>query len=444
MSRLPCMTSVRRMYGIGGLALLVTTCAHCPPTFESPRECPRSWTGFEVRWEEKPRAYVTFVIGSELSLAREITNVPEFHDCQRFINHASRGPQYDSLYAVFASRDLKTLGQDLDRLYGLPSLMSAPGGGTRAIGLPAAEIMSLGGTYPALGIMPGFNCLYFFRDSTELDNGVPVLKAKMHPVGPRERDCAKTVDVVPLYGKVLIVRKDTASGFTDDDFPPVARWDQDRNSDEHYIGIKCGPAWCEVGDTGFVSSPTYDRRDLPPRERRVHRIKGWYDEQILAQHFEGKTYPYGSLARIVPHPMLGTFTRDTFAGRWVHVATAIMPADPGHYAKKMNYEAGENRLYLCMGIPCGVPDSLQLIAQQKMSAKKLPLPDASEMFWAAIVSASGITRMTHVVRKDHSGLEDRLKLSIVATARWRWILDDETNWIRCDEGCCHPEPPPPP
>ena len=66
------------------------------------------------------------------------------------------------------------------------------------------------------------------------------------------------------------------------------------------------------------------------------------------------------------------------------------------------------------------------------------------MFWAKIVSSGGEVRMTHVIRKDHSGLEARLREKIVATARWRWILDDETNWIRCDEGCCHPEPPPPP
>lgn len=446
MSRSPRVAPKFGAIGIWSVALFMSACLWCPPDpIVSTPECPRSWTGFWVVWDTSPRMPpVAVQIGAELSVPGRKTNVPEFHDCQRLIVRESGRPRYDSLYAVFAAEDLNTLVVRLDSLYGRPREPSAPGLATQAIGLPAAEIMSLGGVYEPLGIEPGFNCLYFFRDSTEWHENRPRLKAKMHPVGPNEKDCAEPVNVLPLRGKVLVVREDAPAGFLDDDYPPAARWDWDSLNVEQYIGIKCGAAWCEVGDSGFVSSPTHDRPDLPRQQRRVYRIKGWYDEQVLARRTGNGTQPYGDFARIIPDPFLDAATLAKFAQGWVHVATAIMPSDPGDYPLKMNYDSGENHLFLCMGTVCAVPDSLAQIAQRKMTAENLPQVDPSRMVWARIVSSRGRERMTHVIRKDHSGLEASMKEKIPATARWRWILDDETNWIRCDEGCCHPEPPPPP
>ncbi len=41
--------------------------------------------------------------GSEDLLAGPITNIPEFHDCQKFLKSGDNGAmQYDSLFAIFA------------------------------------------------------------------------------------------------------------------------------------------------------------------------------------------------------------------------------------------------------------------------------------------------------------------------------------------------------
>src|SRR5690606_4059516 len=51
-------------------------------------------------------------------------------------------------------------------------------------------------------------------------------------------------------------------------------------------------------------------------------------------------------------------------------------------------------------------------------------------WWARITSASGDTAYKCVVRRQHPGAAPP------ATARWRWLEDDETMGIRCPGAGC--------
>lgn len=53
------------------------------------------------------------------------------------------------------------------------------------------------------------------------------------------------------------------------------------------------------------------------------------------------------------------------------------------------------------------------------------------LWWVRIVNAeSGEARYRCVIRRELAGVD------VVATARWRWLPDDEGQWERCAEGCC--------
>ncbi|MGH7615226.1 MAG: hypothetical protein ACREMW_14450, partial [Gemmatimonadales bacterium] len=43
-------------------------------------------------------------------------------------------------------------------------------------------------------------------------------------------------------------------------------------------------------------------------------------------------------------------------------------------------------------------------------------------------------------RWDHKDLKDAAgnPIHIPGAVRWRWRANDETSWVRCDQGCCQP------
>jgi len=233
------------------------------------------------------------------TLPGQITNIPEFHDCQRFMID---GRTYDSVYAIFARFRLDTVTFPsrvqcyrevpagpvrVDSTSGLrvartgialldttgrglvdadgrvrvdstgTSLLNpdssvrgeivhcreVPGLVLTRIGIPVALIRTWGGRYRPLGIDLTFNCLYL---SHQLPLG---WSAKMVPVRG-EGDCLpREVNLDTLRGTVLTVFPRVGLGFRDDDFPPVARWDRDPRHGLYYVGVRCGGAWCEVGAT---------------------------------------------------------------------------------------------------------------------------------------------------------------------------------------------------
>lgn len=352
---------------------------------------------------------------TNIPVAGPITNIPEFHDCQRFISKSAGEMHYGPLVAIFAN-------------HLLDSLFTGQFEPTSAEAEQAAgEIYSYDGAYDPLFIRQGFNCLYLVKPPGG------VWQAYIAPVGNNEKACltrqrGKQLTVVPK--KLMREEKDV---------PPVARWDYDTVNQRQYIGIKCGGEWCEIGHAGFETSAGHRPsilRDEPSgvvgpapasstEKDRVVLVKGWYDEQYLAEGTTGDLRPMHVRGTAFPHPMLDRLKNvSDFSVKWILSAYLLLDSDPGPYKSKLNLDQGVNRMYLCEGAfkDCpGVPPGTK--------EPKCP-QGADHRWWAKIISAGGDSVYRCVHRRIHSGEE------IPGAVRWRWKEDDETMWVRCPQGCC--------
>jgi hypothetical protein len=373
-----------------------------------------------------------------------IRDVPEFHDCQRFIVHERSARRYDSLHAIYAASYLDTLTTVLGPLLIEPqesvSQRREPkvirtGTGTLVItdrlvvdhrAATVAVILS-GGPYAALGIEPGLNCLYVGR-YVEVASRPEQWFARMEPQGNvTSASCDKSSVREFGRGKDLQVNAETAEGFTQDtDYPAVARWDWDDVNHQQYIGLKCGAAWCEVGDTSFVPSPHLDvDRAARPQARRVRSIKGWYDQQFLATADRaGRLVPSRILGTIIAEPDVGSKTADDFAADYVTVARVILESsDPTDAAALANYR----RKFNFRGRADDDPEAVLMI-------KSLP-----DTLWRARIrgppsAPAPLYRRVRFRPVPTAFLTQGYR--VPAVARWRWMVTDEGTWTRCPEGCC--------
>lgn len=387
-------------------------------------ECPHTWQWDSIQAERQRQehALVPQTLGPELTVPGVHQNVPEYHDCQRFIVPDARGEglQYDSIFAIFAAFGLDSLGQGAQEGTGPPIFA-------------AAQIWSEN-TYAPLGIdSAGFSCLYLYRGDGASWN------ARMVSYGATEVDCTRVRNASGLPpGTELEVRPYTMTGGSGPHYPNVARWDWDEEHRQHYIGIKCGMAqWCEVGEMGnlSVSSPRTDHSNpaWSPNRRRVFEVKGWYDEQYLAEPSTASptgVRPSAIRGTIFPDTLLGTWDDvSDFASRWVPVAKIALAVPDAltvnPYASKLNLGATRpggplNELSLCHG------------TKSQCSGVPASAPTCGDgLWWTRIVNAeTGQAKHRCVIRRALPGVE------VVATTRWRWLPDDEGVWERCVEGCC--------
>lgn len=338
-----------------------------------------------------------------------ITDIPEFHDCQRFV--ASDGSRYDSLHAIFAARDLDSVVARAIRL-----------GGASARAFTAATIYSWEGRYAPLRIAPRFNCLYLWHDGK-------TLQAFMLAVGDADARCLETRDPPPSDSPLrLAVRPVPAGVYPGSAIPPVARWEWDATRNEQFIGLKCGAAWCEISRGGASAEPPAVTASMDHGQRRVRELKGWNDQQWLARRVTGsgapRVVPSKPVAAVIPHPRLGEQTVSDFRKGWVPVATIHLDADVPGYAARHNFTPGDNQLWL----------------RDDPATQYAPRPaDVPGTWWAMVVSSTNVRRYFAVTRRDHRAEMAKLGLTMPPTARWRWLAEDETVWIRCDVGCCEVE-----
>jgi hypothetical protein len=422
-------------------------------------ECPVAWDSVPI--VDSNRVYR---IG-EFAVPGPITDVPEFHDCQKFILVQNDTASYGPLVAIFASFRLDSLmdslqAQPLARtarrpqrgpqrppgalprpgVQPRPERADAMGGATpgpRAFrrAASAALIFNYGTEYRPLGIKPAFSCLYMFLDDRDS------LHAMVTSIGEQEKDCLLTIDPTSTEGTWLQVRRTRFAGLGARDIPPVARWDWDPMRSEQYIGIKCGDAWCEIGREGFSPSPYYLEPAAGPAEMaRVVTIKGWYDEQRLAVISGGVAVPSNVVGTIFPHPKLGTYSDiESFTGRWVLVAFVKLSAASDQYRLKHNFDgtpAGTsmNRMYACYG----TKESCEVDADDL----SCPLPPTDihidkagtdgSTWWLKVIAPGGRVTYKCLIRRGH----EELGHQIPGTTRWRWVANDETTWNRCIYGCC--------
>lgn len=427
-------------------------------------ECPHTWAFDTVRFTSLDSSliqgggggatsdYVFTTVGANIQ-----TNIPEFNDCQRLI--LDDGVSYDRLAAVFAVAD-RSAG---DR---------AHASAERA--LAAVEVWYEGRNYRALGLLPGFNCLFIVGDTL----------AMMVPLGRRDTLCRGLQNVTGMAGTTLRLR--AASPFYVDaagstitmasaDVPAVARWDWERSRRFQYIGFGCGTQWCEAGSPGFTPSAPFSVR--PGTTPRPHvaatvLVKGWFDRQQLANYVPGAPLKAGKTwGTAFPDDSLGTYTiggppETTLNDRWRRAAHVAMSADDDGYRAKFNLASaptpsplttprlGLNTIELCRGTivagrgggftqGCpGVAASTRDACAKDMgildAAGHLRPGSAGGGIWFARGTAvtGGPAKVKCVTyRSYHSYFPG----SAPPTVRWRWRDMDEIFWISCPVGCCEVE-----
>lgn len=435
-------------------ALVVLACyPHRPPPPHTRNdylpECPRSGD-WAKRFASKRQNFAN-PADTELTLAGKRTHVPEFNDCQQFIRYEGAQPKYISLFAIFSLDDLAQHSARFDNVPNGGSSSDSVAVATSGQALAIAEIYALDSAYAPLGIERDFNCLYLYGKVGAAND----LEAKMVPVGANEKKCGEMINVDSARGKVLEVHRQM---FATAAVPDVARWDWDKTKQQQYIGTGCGKGWCEIGESGFMSSTTYTSAASAWNAPTL-AVKGWYDEQQLANTWTnastGASITSVGAVRgaLVPMPGLDTLNgnerRSVFAKAWWPVAIVAIDTST-YYEQKLNLWPSvmsqmSDTVYLCYGQWSDCAPTAGPPPQCPSDMKNLD-------WWAKIVSSSvysvsnGTTDSSPtgpsikyycVHRRTHD--THRRGFHIPGVVRWRWAVDDETMWIRCLEGCCEVE-----
>jgi hypothetical protein len=295
---------------------------------------------------------------STVALAGVTTNVVGFNDCQRLV--LPNGSEYGPLVAIFAARTLSTI---------LDSLRSQEGRATRRA-FAAAALYSYDGSYPPLGIQPGFNCLYW--------DGVENLRATMVPVGYSDSSCLATPTADSLKGTELQVHRDPSQAG-----PPTVRWDWDGAHDLQYVGLGCEGAWCEIGSPGFESGT--------PWSTAPTAAEGEYDVQRLA--IPG---PDGSLipgpARGTVFPAKGNHAESEYDGQWVTAAFVILSGPLPEYKRKSNFDFSASP---------GTGNAIAVCRGSEEECTGTRSFGTGQNWWERVVSALGDTAFRPVVFHDH-------------------------------------------
>lgn len=448
---------MRRAFAFSGLALVVGMFAvvvwggvspgHKPRLTSPNPECPVTWGGFEVHPRQPSGGYdlkktlseqvdtvrtAVFASGSALatfgiSLPNAISDVPEFHDCQRVRLADGDNVTYGAVMGVFAGEKLDSMP---DILFNEPQAV-------------AEVFVPEPGIYKPLGITNTFNCVVVQKAAGKDD-----WAAWMVPV-TRETQCRYRFSTTQLRsaGKLAVVAIPPPKGLDSSYVPRVARWDWDTSSKKQVIGVRCGSHWCWLGDKeGMVPPPSIQNAEATGVAKAMAAIPGYSDRQQLAEwDTEKRLYAGPNWGTVVPTPELqhalyngppGTIKPPleeqlaNFTGKWTHVANVFMNPSAGSYAATLNFggEGKSARIYLCRGngrFDCKPTLPYIYIKRQCHGAK------SDGVRWYAKIEQEGKrTKYYCVTYCQHLGMQ------IPAVTRWRWRVDDEGVWVSCPEGCC--------
>jgi hypothetical protein len=366
----------------------------------------------------------------QLSIPGPITDVPEYHDCQRFIVMHGNTAKFEAIEAVFVRDSLEKVdGSGPDSLvdpHGPSKYDSAVAKELRLPNSMYIRIRTVGeiyseGAYPSLNIEPTFDCLVMAWVPSQPKH----VAAWMVPVSPESR--CKTEDAAALLSSAasapLNVRVAKASGT-----PPVAaRWEWNPAREVEYIGIYCPAGWCMIyGGRAFAPAP-----DHGVNPRRVH---GWYDEQRLAE--PSKTGPVPNVGNatgwVRPDPGLSGRPASAYStSKWLPSAVIELDGPSSVYLNKLGVSKDKSGKYtssidICMADGSGrcegiVPDT----------KGTCPVSPGGGLWFARIHAGNGATIYRCV---EYEKITPPFQPP--GTTRWAWVDDDDTVWISCPSGCC--------
>lgn len=410
---------------------------------------------------------------TDIPIAPNIDEIPEYHDCQRFIVDGG----FAALVAIWVSEAIaqtfpapqpaavtpvepsgirvaeRTAVQPVPQPATAVETFVVHGAIRPREAVEAHAVAVLHSTAPGygpLGVQAGFNCLYMWQ------TGPSAMQwgAMMQPVLAEDLESctgSKTLDA-GAAGTALEVRRANlqAEGLKPDDVAPVARFDREPKGGLRYlIVIQCGDSWCQVGPSGTftglaagwvgdegrrgeIARRVLERNGQPSNAsgmwKRVTSVKGWDDEQELAiwDAAAGGLKPSGVVGTIVPDPKLEELKSTdsaAFDGIWTSSASIYVTAD--YNGRKLQLQQGVSLLSVCRGKAeqCeGVPEATPCTAG----------PDGA-IWWGRLEAPDETVSFGCTKRKTHGGVVNVIG---AGAARWRWLETDETTWIRCAEGCC--------
>ena len=321
------------------------------------------------------------------------------------------------------------------------------------LAFPMVEILSLGGTYSKLALEPGLNCLFVFRRSNKWYAGMVAFVSE-------ERDChsPRQVSALPSYRELSIKRISALDLKVEwQDIPAVARWEWDVRRNTQVIGFKCLDGWCEVGELGYVPDTGPDLTSTMSgiaglKGSPVLKVKGWYDEQRLSPTKTGwwrpGAGPLSVVGTIVPVPGLDQLDSKNFAPTWQLIAYVNLSAPSPDYSNKQGFvpmasAASVTTISFCMedwggSNPLSTGGCPGISIADRKAAKCGPEPPTTIQpaktihWWAKTIPAGGAApRYWCIVRRRAP-----TGVPVPGTARWRWMVDDETTWGRCGGACC--------
>jgi hypothetical protein len=415
------------------------------------------------------------VTGADLRLIGPIADLPEYHDCQRFVVQATNRMVEEKLLASRPTRDTLAYGplvaiwaaNKLGERLSLAPVTPVPpspadtlvaggnGGtsGTRAPSIMATPIAVIydfdsKAGYDPLGINPGFSCLYVWKA-----NEWQARMVSLGPKAPDPADGAQCFDPVDIKSATItgarqleVVPASPVADLGPADIPPVARWDWDVKNKLQYIGIRCGSEWCSIGPAHFSPLATepstvqavqaYHKalepmpsglpQASPAKVSRVVAVRGWYDQQRLDLRtpLAGGTLQLTDIVGTAfPHPGLESLALDDFRNKWIPTGYVYVT---DAYKGKVPLEAGMNRIYLCRGTRTECPGVPAATAECFAPGQATDDP-----WWGKVVPESGSAYYRCVPRRDHKGMAIP-----AAAARWNWSEKDAKTWWPCGTSCC--------
>jgi hypothetical protein len=175
----------------------------------------------------------------------------------------------------------------------------------------------------------------------------------------------------------------------------------DRLSQEHYIGVRCGNGWCEMGvDFEGTKEPFLNSDSVP----------GWYDEQILSYaHSPTDLRPSRLLGRIAPVPGLDALKPEHFQG------------DDGNVVATISLEN--------IGGATG-----EMVAAYR---QKFRMPESGMRSELRLKNQGSPQFSGGVGRNWKSAVYNKHTVHAPTGAvRWAWSEQDEDGWTPCEVGCC--------
>lgn len=336
------------------------------------------------------------------SLAMAVFRIPEYHDEGRL---PIAGNLLGPMAFIYASPFLGTFTRKAQIFeHGVPGILAAI--------VVVEDAVSMPPEYAALHLTNGTNCVWLRARGAD---PTAAYEAYVTHV-PNTEPCDHTGT---RFGPLDVVEVSDPRFRFSESYPPVARFDEDRDR-RPVLAFKCLVAFCEVG-SGLT--PAKQRRSkvhpnpVPPGTPRQKIIKGWHDEQQLAERAGGMWRGSGIWASIIPDTGISNYDSVMFENVWVPAARIVihnpLPATHKYYA--WGLRRGDN--FVGVQFDVAANQWLMGIFPNQFDA---PMPGARvpRKRWRVV------DRMLH---RD---------AAVPATARFRFTLADDGVWVPCGNACC--------